>query len=944
MITREEMNLILEREGISQFINARSFDKETGIYETANGYYGMVFRIFPSPYLGAKTESKIASFLNMNFPKDSVVQFITYSSRNITKKIKEYTELHTNPTNNIFKKPNVKNEQFLKIIAESNIEWTKKYSNRSIFEKEGLDVYLRDFINLAVLMIPKEDEHGAKRSMKSIISIFAQTKGSLAEFRPMVFSQKEYVKMLREILNPSFPMWDMHEDTMSTIDSQISDINSAVELAIDGKIVFGKLTDDDGNRIELDNQVEPPKTISYKLKEMAAEFFKMAKPKKEELKINPEWYSTVLTTKIYPEYMSLYKMSNIFMDYLNKKPQPLIPIPFLCSLTISIGDRDKLIEKVKADAKWNTFQLSGASGAAKFMPELKDRAIEAREIIGLSSKGEVPFKAMWSLSLFSKDENKLDEYTASVQKEFLENNNWFLQKEDGIQLPVLLYSLPLQYDKEVENWSQRFNTLFKSNNTAITPIMSDSRGFGKNVIQLIGRSGQMQGLDIFDKSATNKNFVTVAPSGSGKSFFMAYFFLNYLMTGAKIRIIDSGESYLKLCEVVGGRYIRFAPESNTCFNFFSTIATDSLGEITEDAIESIVPIIGMMAKQDLNKQSNENTTSQDDLDRAVLYSYVADAVRSAYDMEGINAGMREVYLSLQNEYNKQKRGIDSKDGENHDVDKKLRDIIIALKQYGEESGEYFKYYNGRKNVHFSDNDFVVLEMKELETKGNFRNVVLMTLAFDVESEFYFEDERKKKIFTIDEAWSLIDHPIVAKFVEGLYRKSRKFGGAVGTITQGLADYDKNDSTRAMYQNSYWKFFLSTDPSELKKAITEGTLTMDEFTFELASSVRTEPGVYSDVMVRTKSGAMNIGRVVSNRTLYWLFTTSDDDKAVIKNVNENFGLDNETIAALSIGYAEDSELSIEDAIKEVMSANIYNDIDHSEQPVQKAEEDELLELL
>lgn len=914
MITREEMHLILEREGVNQFIHTRSYDKEKQIYETSNGYYGMIFRIFPSPYLGSETESKISAFMSLNFPKDSVIQFITYSSRNISDSNKSYNAIHSNEDGDPYKKAHIDNPDFLRIMAESNSEWLKKYSNRSIFEKDGLDVYLRDFINLTTVMIPRVDEKGFERSIQDVQSIFSQVKGAIADFRPINFNQREYVKLMREILNPSFPMWSPPMDTMSEISSQISDINSAVELADDGKIIFGKMEKDNGERIKLESQVEKPKALTQKLKEWVNKKFGTTMRNNHSSKINPDWYANVLTTKMFPEHVSMWEVSDLIMDYFKKRPQSLIPIPFLASLTISVGDRDILVKKLEEDAKWNMFQLSNAAGAAKFMPELKDRAIEAKNIISLSTtQGEIPFKAMWSMTLFSKDVQQLDRYTGNVKKEFL-RKNWVLQQEELIQLPVLLYSLPLQFDEEFEKWSQRFNTLFRANNTAIAPLVTDSRGFGMNVIQTIGRNGQVQSLDIFDKSAVNKNFVCVAPSGSGKSYFMAYFFLNYLMTGAKIRIFDSGESYLRLCELVGGRYIRFTADSNPCFNFFTDISTNELEDVAEESIESIIPIIGMMAKQDINKISNLSTTSEDDMNRAVLSSYVSDAIKTAYEMNGTESGMREVYLALENEYKRQKRGLETNSGEqNHDVDKKLRDLITALKPYGDEAGEYFSYFNGRKNINFSENDFVVLEMKELETKGNFRNVVLMALAFSVENEFYFDDPRKRKILAIDEAWSLLDHPIVASFIEGLYRKARKFAGSVGTITQSLEDYYKNTSTQAMYQNAYWKFFLAPNREELEQARNEKKISLDDFTFEIMSSVRTDPGVYSEVMIRTGGGATSIGRLVSNRTLHWAFTTNDEERGRIKQINERYELNDETLAASIIGYSEDKDVSLDEAV-------------------------------
>lgn len=912
MITKEEMLLILEREGIDDFIFPRTCDKETNIYETANGYYCLPLKIFPAPYVGAETEKKVSAFLSLDFPPDTVVQFITYSSRNISDQITAYKKIHMNPENDQYKKANIGNKLFLDVMAESGVEWLKKYSNESIFANKNIDFFLRDFINLCVVMVPRKKQDGSIRTKAEITSLFAQVKGGMSDFAPRDFKQGEYVRFMREILNPGFPMWAPPSDTMTSLNAQIVDSRSAVEVDLNGRIVFGTLSNNDGSRIDLKTQVEPPRMLKFKIQKFLKDKFNFGEVQQSKRNINPEWYCNVLTTKMFPEYIDLGSTHNLLMDYFNYRPQGLIPIPFMMSLTISVGERNAMVKDLMQDAKWNMFQLSNAAGAAKYMPELRDRVIEAKNIVNLVDRGgEIPFKAMWSVSLFSKSEDMLDRYTSTFQKEFL-SKNWRLQKEEQIALPVLLFSLPMQYDPIFQNFSKRFNTLFRANNASITPLMTDSKGFGLPVIQTVGRNGQLQGLDIFDRSATNKNFVTIAPSGSGKSYFMAFFFLNYLMYGAKIRVIDSGESYLRLCNLVGGLYVRFDENSNLCLNFFSDIAVNDSGEIKEEAIESIIPIIGMMAKIDFNAN---NTSSSDSMDTSVLSSYVADAIKDAYAMAGSDAGMKEVGIALNQAYARQKRDLSGGNSFNHDVDSKLRDLIKAINPYCDEKGEYYSYFNGKKNLSFSDNDFVVMEMLELETKGNFRNVVLMSLAYAVEYEFYRDDRRKKKILAIDEAWSLLDNIIVARFIEGLYRKARKFAGAVGTITQTINDYHKNPVVKSMYENAYWKFFLQPDKEALDNAINDKKFSVDPFTLKLMHSVRTDPGTYSELMIKTSSNSISIGRLISTRALHWVFTTQDVEVGTILNVSEHFGVDT-TTAALAIGLAEDKSISLEDSFVEI----------------------------
>mgnify|MGYP000482257034 CR=1 FL=1 len=130
------------------------------------------------------------------------------------------------------------------------------------------------------------------------------------------------------------------------------------------------------------------------------------------------------------------------------------------------------------------------------------------------------------------------------------------------------------------------NTLFTSNCAAITPIMTGAKGFGGPVLLYVDRTGQLAGVDIFS-STTNYNFIVVGSSGSGKSYAMADFFSQYLLRGAKIRVIDVGRSYKGLCDVIGGQYIEFTEEADIRLNFFTKIELNDQGNIHEDELQTI---------------------------------------------------------------------------------------------------------------------------------------------------------------------------------------------------------------------------------------------------------------------------------------------------------------------------------------------------------------------
>ncbi|MGB2686791.1 MAG: DUF87 domain-containing protein, partial [Candidatus Saccharimonas aalborgensis] len=103
---------------------------------------------------------------------------------------------------------------------------------------------------------------------------------------------------------------------------------------------------------------------------------------------------------------------------------------------------------------------------------------------------------------------------------------------------------------------------------------------------LYGINMHNNGLVIFDRySLENANMVVFAKSGAGKSFTVKLEALRTMMMGADILIIDPENEYQKLCDAVGGSYIRLSLNSDTRVNPFDlpkVIDTDE----AEDALRA----------------------------------------------------------------------------------------------------------------------------------------------------------------------------------------------------------------------------------------------------------------------------------------------------------------------------------------------------------------------
>lgn len=882
---KEEFQALLEREGVADFIWPRTAKAIEGtnivLYELANDRWGCIFQIFPSVYASTETEKKISSFFNNNdMPEKSSIQFFSFASRNLVRFRGAYLNEHSGT-------PKIENLSALREITKNRDDWFKKHSNKNIFNY-GNDLRLRNFVNLLCITIPRTKKHDIPYTESELVSLFSKIEQGVSEFSPVKFDSNDWVSIMRELIIPNNPMWYPPADSKTYLNYQCVDNDSILVLNNDTNTMgLGSyLTKDQLNKIK-DNKTEYYNKDEDKMGKNKKSFFKSLfskKQKDEEKEAYTEWHAKIYSTKMFPARNTLSDLTSKFYDYMGDKMTPNIPCPFYVSLIAYYENRDSVKMEVGEKAKWNLWQTQSLGKGAKFFPEILERAKEAEVINELLSEGNVPIYASWSCGIMDDNISKVNEYGEKLKKEFLKDN-WILQEESLIPHWMFLYHLPLNFEPFVlQTLAKRMNTLFNSNAASITPLITGEKGYGSPVLTYVDRIGQVIGVDIFS-SATNKNFIVIGTSGAGKSYFMNDFFQNYLANGTKIRIIDVGRSYVDLCNTLGGQYIEFTDEANICLNFFTNIELEENGEIHADEKSTIIPLIGLMAGVALDVEAS------DDIKLSVLSQHISKAISIAYRNRKNNAGMEDVISGLESLQQKYKT-------ENGDLDENLKDLIESLYEYGNINGSYYRYFNGANNLKF-DSDLVVLELEELDSKTKLKSVVLAAISHIIGNEFFLGDRSIKKILAIDEAWSMMDSPVVSKFLETMSRRIRKYRGASGIITQKMSDFDKNNSTKAIFATTAWKFFLQQDPEDYKEAIKSGT--MDKSFLMFLKTIKFKKPYYSEVLIKNDSGGYFIARLITDPVSHYIYTNGDSDMDKINSIATKYNI-NRLEARLLLGYA------------------------------------------
>lgn len=149
---------------------------------------------------------------------------------------------------------------------------------------------------------------------------------------------------------------------------------------------------------------------------------------------------------------------------------------------------------------------------------------------------------------------------------------------------------------------------------------------------LYGINMHNNGLVIFDRySLENANMVVFAKSGAGKSFTVKLEALRSLMVGTEVIIIDPENEYQKLCDAVGGSYIRLSLNADTRINPFDLpIVVDS--DDADDSLRSNLITLHSMLRLMLGGTGNQivplSPAEEADLDQALIDTYARAGITS----------------------------------------------------------------------------------------------------------------------------------------------------------------------------------------------------------------------------------------------------------------------------------------------------------------------------
>jgi len=329
---------------------------------------------------------------------------------------------------------------------------------------------------------------------------------------------------------------------------------------------------------------------------------------------------------------------------------------------------------------------------------------------------------------------------------------------------------------------------------------------------LYGINMHNNGLVIFDRfSLENANMVVFAKAGAGKSFTVKLEALRSMMTGSEIIIIDPENEYKKLCDAVGGSYIRLSLSSNTRINPFDLPRVIDTEDADNALRANLITLHGLLKLMLGSTQVMNNgvpvaaltPAEEADLDQALIDTYARVGITTdPLTHNSPPPTVNDLYDTLLH-----------MGGNGPSLAQRLRKYT---------TGTFAGIFSQQSNTEIN-NGMVVFNVRDLEEE--LRPVAMYIILSHIWN--IIRAEKKRRMLIVDEAWKLMGYEDSANFLFSLAKRARKYYLGLTTVTQDVEDFMGSKMGRAIVANSSMSILLKQSPTAVDVLANVFKLTEEE---------------------------------------------------------------------------------------------------------------------
>ncbi|MBQ9180551.1 conjugal transfer protein TraC, partial [Candidatus Saccharibacteria bacterium] len=259
-------------------------------------------------------------------------------------------------------------------------------------------------------------------------------------------------------------------------------------------------------------------------------------------------------------------------------------------------------------------------------------------------------------------------------------------------------------------------------------------------------------------------------------------------------IIDPENDYQKLCDAVGGSYIRLSLNSDVRINPFDLPKVVDAEDANDALRANLVTLHGlfrlMLGGATTSGGGGGGLTANEeaDLDQALIDTYARAGITSdPLTHQSTPPTIANLYDTLAH-----------MEGTGPALAQRLRKYT---------TGTFAGIFSQQSNVDIN-NQMVVFNIRDLEDE--LRPVAMYIVLSHIWN--IVRAQQKKRILIVDEAWQLMKYEDSANFLFSLAKRARKYYLGLTTITQDVEDFMGSKMGRAIVANSSMQLLLKQSAS------------------------------------------------------------------------------------------------------------------------------------
>ena len=409
-------------------------------------------------------------------------------------------------------------------------------------------------------------------------------------------------------------------------------------------------------------------------------------------------------------------------------------------------------------------------------------------------------------------------------------------------------------------------------------------------IKMVDRmTGRPLHLDISDLPMkkgviSNRNKFVLGPSGSGKSFFMNHLVRQYYEQNSHIVLIDTGNSYQGLCELIhrktkgeDGIYYTYTEEKPISFTPFFT---DDY-KVSVEKKDSIKTLLLALWKGEDEKVTKTESGE--------LGSAVSAYIRRIQQNRSIVPSFDTFYEYMLNDY---RRELAARDIKVSRKDFNIDNFLTTLRQYYR-GGRYDFLLNSKENIDLLHKRFIVFEIDAVKDNAELFPVVTIIIM-----EAFINKLRRlkgvRKMLICEEAWKALSSPSMSEYLKYLYKTVRKYFGEAIVVTQEVDDIISSPIVKeAIITNSDCKILLDQKKYMNKFDGIQSMLglTDKEKSQILSINLANHPGrKYKEVWIGLNGVQSAVYATEVSPAEYLTYTTEESEKTEVFALAEELGGD------------------------------------------------------